>query len=122
MRDVTTKMSDARIVLGGRIDNFKGRMPGVAEEALATMKARKSLFLLGGFGGCARDIAEDLGLKTLSPLSRTQWAGRQDFVGLTAADLNNGLDIQENENLAMTQHVDQAITLILRGLLRTAES
>lgn len=122
MRDVMTKVSDARIVLGGRVDNFKGKMPGVAEEALAAMKARKPLFLLGGFGGCARDIAEDLKLKPPSSLSRTQWTGRQDFVGVTSANLNNGLDDQENRTLAMTQHVDQAIALILRGLLRTADS
>jgi hypothetical protein len=120
MREFVTSVTDARIVLGGRVDDFKGRMPGIAEEALDAMKARKPLFLLGGFGGCSRDIAEDLGLKPLSSLGRRQWAGRYNFVGLSAASLNNGLDDKENETLAMTQYVDEAITLILRGLLRNA--
>ncbi len=62
MREVMTRMSDVRIVLGGKVEGFKGRMPGVAEEALAALQAGQPLFLLGGFGGCARDIAEELGL------------------------------------------------------------
>jgi hypothetical protein len=32
-----TKMNDARRVLGGKVSNFKGKMPGVAEEALTTI-------------------------------------------------------------------------------------
>lgn len=118
MRDVMTRMSDARVVLGGRVDHFKGRMPGVAEEALAALRAGQPLFLLGGFGGCARDIAEDLGLVPAWSVTRPSWPGRGDFANFTAEDLNNGLDTEENATLAMTVHVDQAVMLILRGLLR----
>ena len=53
---------DARILLGGRVENYKGRMPGVAEEALLSLQSEQPVFLLGGFGGCTRDIAETLGL------------------------------------------------------------
>lgn len=118
MRDVMTRMSDARVVLGGRVENFKGRMPGIAEEALATLKAGQPLFLLGGFGGCARDIAEDFRLVPARSVTRPPWPGRSDLANFTAEDLNNGLDTEENATLATTVHVDQAVTLILHGLLR----
>lgn len=118
MREVITTKSDVRIVLGGRVKAFKGKMPGVAEEALTALKAGQPLFLLGGFGGCARDIAEDLGLVPAWSVTRPPWPGRGDFANLTAEDLNNGLDTEENATLATSVHIDQAVTLILRGLLR----
>jgi hypothetical protein len=40
MRDLMTKMSDARRVLGGKVSDFKGKMPGVAEEAADYYKCR----------------------------------------------------------------------------------
>jgi hypothetical protein len=118
MRRVMTEISSARIVLGGKVEGFKGRMPGVAEEALAALQADQPLFLLGGFGGCAGDIAEELGLASGRTGRRSSWAGRDNFVNFSAGDLNNGLDPKENAILAKTVHIDQAVTLILRGLLR----
>lgn len=118
MRGVVTARSDARVVLGGRVEGFKGKMPGIAEEALAALRAGQPLFLLGGFGGCARDIAEDLGLAQTRPQGRREWPDRGAFANYTTGNLNNGLDADENGTLATTVHVDQAVTLILRGLLR----
>jgi hypothetical protein len=122
MRRKMLSESHARIVLGGRIDNYKGSMPGIAEESLLSLKAREPLFLIGGFGGCARDIALSLGV--LSPLASASkaWPGRADFDSFTATDLNNGLTLKENEDLARTPHIDQAIILIVRGLLRLTGS
>jgi hypothetical protein len=116
MRDVVTRRSDARIVLGGKVEGFMGRMPGIAEEALISLRASQPLFVLGGFGGCTGDIAMDLGLSSSSPVR--DWPGRGNFTGFSAEALNNGLDAEENAILANTVHVDQAVTLILRGLLR----
>lgn len=53
--------SDARVVIGGRVEGYKGAMPGIAEEVLLSLKAGKPIFLVGGFGGCTRDLAETLG-------------------------------------------------------------
>lgn len=117
MRNVMTSMSDARVVLGGKVDHFKGRMPGVAEEALIALRFGQPLFLLGGFGGCARDIAQDLGLVSTWPMTRVSWPGRSDFASFAISDVNNGLDQKENAILATTPHIDQAVALILRGLL-----
>ena len=47
----------ARIVLGGKVDDYFGFLPGIYEEALLTLRARKPLFILGGFGGAAELLA-----------------------------------------------------------------
>lgn len=117
MRRVLTEAADARVVLGGRVTGYKGRMPGIAEEALFALKTGQPVFLLGGFGGCARDIAEEL--KLLAPRdSASSWPGRDAFSGSGPTSLNNGLTEEENRILARTAHVDEAVALILRGLLR----
>lgn len=117
MRHLMLAETQARIVLGGRVDKYKGVMPGTAEEALLSLQAKQPLFLMGGFGGCARDLAETLGLSAPCAASR-EWPGRREFKAFTGNDLNNGLTAQENATLAGTPHIDQAMTLILRGLLQ----
>jgi hypothetical protein len=118
MRRTMLAETNARIVLGGRLDNFKGAMPGIAEEALLSLQGGQPLYMMGGFGGCARDIAETMGLVQPWAVLRAAWPGRAAFRSFAVDDLNNGLTAEENETLAQTPHVDQAITLILRGMAR----
>ena len=122
MRKLMREQTDARLVLGGKLEGYKGAMPGVAEEVLLAMKAKQPIFLVGGFGGCARDIAETLGIADSWAGSRSTWAGRELFDGYMDGDLNNGLTAVENRQLAGTQHVDQAITLVMMGLKRLRRS
>jgi hypothetical protein len=117
MRAVLTDISSARIVLGGRTKKFKGRMPGIAEETLFALQAGQPLYVLGGFGGCARDIAKDMGISEFDA-ETDHWQGREEFKGFGTKNLANGLTDDENLALARTVHVDQAIALILRGMLR----
>ena len=109
MRQLMRDETDARILLGGRVDGYMGCMPGIAEEALLSLQAGQPVFLLGGFGGCARDIAETLML--VDP-----WNGSRP------ESLRNGLSAAENLVLARTPYVDQAETLILRGLNKLRNS
>ena len=118
MRRVMYGATQARIVLGGRVTDYKGDMPGIAEEALLSLKEGQPLFLLGGFGGCTRDIAETLGLVEHRAKSYPDWPSRQKFEAFSSSDLGNGLSEEENATLARTPHIDQAIVLILRGLHR----
>ena len=118
MRHVMTKVCDARIILGGQVSGFKGRMPGIAEEALFCLQSEKPLYVLGGFGGCARGIAEELGLTSPQRAPATLWNDRTKFSGLTVDALNNGLSSVENQTLARTVHIDEAVALILRGMFR----
>ena len=118
MRKLMCTRTEARIVLGGKLEGYKGAMPGVAEEALLAIGAKQPVFLVGGFGGCARAISEALGLADGWAGSCDKWPGRELFEGRTEADLNNGLTSDENRQLALTPHIDQAITLVMTGLHR----
>jgi hypothetical protein len=42
MRKALTKLSAARVILGGRVEGYKGKMPGIAEEALTLKRASQS--------------------------------------------------------------------------------
>lgn len=108
----------ARIVLGGRVEGYKGAMPGIAEEAWLSLEAGQPVFLAGGFGGCTRDIAETIGLAERWVGSRDEWAGRERFRTYTPDDLHNGLSRDENAILARTPHIEEAVTLVSRGLRR----
>ena len=116
MRNVVRKDVQARIVLGGRIEGYKGEIPGIAEETYLSLEIGQPVFLLGGFGGCARDIAETLGLAERLPCSRGEWAGRERFRRFSSEDLNNGLSREENATLARTSHILEAVALVSRGL------
>jgi len=120
MRNMMTQISNARVVLGGRVEHFKGKMPGIAEEALSSFKAKKPLFLLGGFGGCAGDISAIIGFNPRQKPIGNKWPGQDELSAFSGSDLNNGLNFKENEILTKTVHIDQAVALILRGLLRMA--
>ncbi len=118
MRVVMRKETQARIVLGGRVDGYKGRMPGIAEETLLSLQSHQPVFLLGGFGGCTRDIAETIGLVEPWAGSRPNWDGRPCFESYSPNGLNNGLSDEDNVVLARTPHIHQVVTLVSRGLRR----
>ena len=121
MRRHMLRETDARIVLGGRTEQYKGAMPGIGEEALLSLQAGQPLFVIGGFGGCARDIAESLEIIDQKMSDRRAWEGRNEFDVFSVASLNNGLSFEDNSTLATTPHIDQAIVLILRGLSRVRD-
>ncbi len=118
MRTVMLADTRARIVLGGRVEGYKGAMPGIAEETHLSLDAGQPVFVLGGFGGCARDIAETLGLVERWAGSRGDWPGRECFRNHTPDDLRNGLSKEENSVLARTPHIRKAIHLVSCGLHR----
>lgn len=122
MRRTMCAETDARVVLGGRVQGYKGSMPGIAEEVLLSLKSRQPVFLIGGFGGCAGDVAGALGLAdsaagSLAGSRQTGADGR--LFGRYGPDsLLNGLSVEENMFLAKSPQIGQAITLVLRGLHR----
>ena len=118
MRVVMRDETQVRIVLGGRVNGYKGRMPGIAEETLLSLQSHQPVFLLGGFGGCTRDIAETIGLVDRWAGSRSDWRGRSNFKRYSPSDLYNGLSEEDNAILARTPHIQQAVTLVSRGLRR----
>lgn len=114
MRMFVLSKVDARIVLGGRVDKYKGIMPGIAEEVLLSLRVKQPTFLLGGFGGCAGDVARKLSGQAIS----RDWVGLDQFGQFGLDSLNNRLTAEENEAMLWTPYVDEAIALALRGMLR----
>ena len=84
MRREMTAQIDARIVLGGAVAGFKGKYPGIVEEALLTMSAGKPTYLLGAFGGAARAVIEALTSGAADVLTRSYQeshsAGEREFI------------------------------------------
>ena len=109
----------ARVAAGGRIDGYRGRMPGIAEEVLLSLEARQPVFLIGGFGGCARDIAGTMGLLEQAEEGPESWNENETFSRFTPDDLCNGLSREENAVLAGTPHIDQMMDLVSWGLRRS---
>ena len=122
MRHLMRGETDARVVLGGRVEDYKGAIPGIAEEALLSVESGQPLFVVGGFGGCARDIAETLGLVDSWAGSRATWPGRQSFERYGPDNLHNGLYPEENQILARSPHIEQVVSLVLLGLRRLRDS
>lgn len=116
MRRRVTSECDCRIVLGGQVSGFMGRMPGVAEEALLALEAGQPLFVVGAFGGCAADILQSLELSHEPTQRRARWAGQEAFKRYGPENLHCGLALGEMRLLATTPHTGQAIALILRGM------
>ena len=120
MRKRMCTETDARVALGGKVEGYQGKMPGVAEEVLLSLESRRPVFLIGGFGGCVGGIAETMGLVDfgdgLLAGSRTDWAGRHLFNRYGSDDLGNGLTGDENSILAESPYIGQAVTLILKGI------
>jgi hypothetical protein len=117
MRRVMTANSDARILLGGPVEGYRGAMPGIAEEASLAIAKQQPTMLLGGFGGCTRDIAETMQLIGRRAVSRSdRWKGRRRFSKLGIGALRNGLSGEDTTRLVRTVHVDEMVALILRGL------
>lgn len=144
MRQRQTDEVAARVVVGGRVgpdgDGYRGRMPGVLEEALLGIRAQRPVYLVGAFGGCARLMLDALDgvhrseltwayhqglphaedLKKLYAQRGLQW---DDYEAIAAeletfgiAGLKNGLTIEENRELAASRSAERIVELVLHGL------
>lgn len=146
MRARQTSEVDARVMVGGRLgptgDGYKGRMPGVLEEALSSIRAERPIYLVGAFGGCTRLVIDALEgvprneltweYQSAAPHStelRSMYQERgqvwDEYDAISAflrqrgyPGLNNGLNIDENRELAVTRSVDRIVELVFSGLGR----
>jgi len=82
MRNAMASTINARVALGGQTAKYRGRLPGIAEEALIQINRKAPLFVLGGFGGCSFDLARAMGINRRdlprTALSRP-WNGIEAF-------------------------------------------
>ena len=61
MRTFVSWNSDARVLVGGRLEGYQGAEPGVIEEARLSAEAGAILLVAGGYGGAAAAVAGALG-------------------------------------------------------------
>ena len=128
MRAAMTRLSQARIVVGGRISGFSGKMSGLTQETLFSIEQREPVAILGGFGGSARDIAIALGL--LGDAERVPRSSEDDRYESGLAELARnreafeqvaGDDLPLLKTLAAEDSVVEATSLLTRFLLRRCQ-
>jgi hypothetical protein len=118
-----TAKTDGRIVLGGQQEGFQGRMPGVVEEVILSMQAKKPIFVAGGFGGAAGDIASTLGLDPDGWLGLSDRGTDPDLTELAATAVDtgwdpttNGLTLEQNRQLAVSYRASEIASFVVVGL------
>ena len=119
--------ASGRAIIGGKRSGFEGTMPGVLEEAIASVRNGQPLYLAGGFGGVAADIAQRIGVLGSNWLpARAEGPGAGLIQGLDLlSDLvnergwpDNGLSSDENAQLAATYRPSEIAALVSLGLGR----
>lgn len=124
MREVTSRISDARVILGGKVAGFTGAFPGVAEEAAMTVAQGKPLYIAGGFGGAATLVGCIVQPDLYSWLPDDLPAGVTFEVRNSVAELvpsqlaEDGLTADERTLLAQTNRPSDVATLAILGLSR----
>ena len=135
MREQMTEDSAARIIVGGKTQDFKGYMAGIAEEYKIALEKKQPVYLIGGFGGAAHVLADIIEKKTDSSSLRNmafatddydeiyQWCEEHKrhvdyefFDSVTLDDLNNGLTEEENKTLFHSVNIIEIVSILLKGL------
>ncbi len=96
MRDWMAERCEVVVALGGNKQETDEETSGVLVELQAALKRGRAGFVLGGFGGNARDIAEE----HLHLMRR----------------LHNGLNLQANQALAASTNVEQLVLQIIEQI------
>jgi SLOG cluster2 len=120
---------NGRVVVGGKRTGFEGAMPGVLEEAITSVAKGQPLYVAGGFGGVAADIAMRIGMldaKWLPALADAPAPEVGLFDGLDKLSMlakdqgwpKNGLSDAENAQLAATHRPSEIAALVSLGLGR----
>jgi hypothetical protein len=146
MRKEMAKASKAAIVMGGRKTQYMGMMPGVLEEILVNLEAKKPLYIAGAFGGIAKavgevlqgneneSLTEDFQLRNPTykdlflhwnnteeeKISYQTYVENLKDLGLKDFSTRNGLTEDENRRLFVTPHITEITQLILKGLTAIA--
>lgn len=132
MRRHLATITDARVLIGGKLSGFAGAMPGIVEEAIVAVEERHPLYVSAGFGGAAALVAQRLDLDDLSwapedfptrPDDERIDRGLQALAAAAASSGWNatscGLDEQGIRQLAATHRASEVASLVVRGLSRS---
>jgi SLOG cluster2/TIR domain len=145
MRASMNEEIDARVLLGGKLEGYMGRWPGLVEEALLAKRSGKPIYLVGGFGGCTTALIDAIEGRAPDGLTKSyqyrdptyqtmleryfqdaatdsvdyaSLVGEFQAWGVAGLSATNGLTAEDNRRLFETPHVIEMVALVLRGLLR----
>jgi hypothetical protein len=129
LRTHMAQHESGRVIVGGKRSGFEGTMPGVLEEAVTSIANGQPLYVAGGFGGVAADIAMRLGMldrKWLPALADAPAHEPGLVTGLNELSMvvknqgwpQNGLSNAENARLAATYRPSEIAALVSLGLGR----
>jgi hypothetical protein len=130
LRRYMAKNTTAQVLIGGRNRGYRGRLPGVVEEATIAIQQEKPIYLAGGFGGATLEIIRAIRPEHASWLpSSGEALNPETAVALEAlsdlrreALIDNGLTQAENARLAASQRPSEIATLVSLGLGRRFRS
>ncbi len=120
-----------QIMMGGKTSGFSGLYPGLLEEAALAMRNRIPMFVIGAFGGAAREIGriifrERKGEAFDRPsVERSQFepprTSVEELIEMLMhggpEGLNNGLDEDANRTLLESNDLREVLRLTLQGLV-----
>jgi len=145
MRSKMITESSARILVGGKVGKYSGKMPGIIEEAKITLKQAKPLYLVGALGGASRQVIDALEGKAFSypgsdfhqtdeyrefkeaynkqheeKIDANADAAFFQLIGVSGLAKINGLTEEENRLLFHSSNLPEIIFYIFKGLKNTA--
>ncbi|MBI5850496.1 MAG: hypothetical protein HZB39_05580 [Planctomycetes bacterium] len=148
MREKLIEIQSACICMGGRTTGAQGRYPGVVEELLLAVKARRPIYVSRLFGGACAQVVDALRGETDSPPAEfaptdgdvrrayeafaPRWEPDEPAAAIDGAGIwhalrkigvrgiaaRNGLTVAQNEALFDASSVDAVLHFVVRGLLR----
>jgi len=145
MREEMEASCDARIFIGGRTKGFKGKCAGILEELLIALEHNHPVYLVGAFGGIAKDAIEALKGNKPNSFSNEYYFDNDDYkkmfllfndkhpsntidypkylatlqqISLKKIAEQNGLSVEDNLRLTATPHISEVVYLILKGLTK----
>ena len=113
MRIEMENSAHARIVVGGKMSGYSGSMPGIIEEFKIALNQKHPIYVVGGFGGASRYVADVLSGGKVAEGS-FMWID-----GLNYKNLQNGLSQEQNKRLFVSTNAMEIVSLILEGLKNT---
>lgn len=123
-RTLIAEVCDGRVIVGGRLSDYLGAIPGVVEEAVLTLGAGKPLYVAGGFGGAAafvgRHQTPDLydWLPEGMPQGAEALVDEAAFSRLRGTRGAQGLDDDDARLFASSNRPSDIATLAILGLSR----
>lgn len=137
MRTEMERVAKCRIIAGGKLSCFKGKMAGILEEFTIARRMGHPVYIVGGYGGCAQLLSAVVeGKKNVDEFIRMAFESASykellsyyDNIGspvdYTEVEsyakldrlLDNGLSEEENRRLFHSVNIMEIVSLILKGI------